>query len=281
MEENGYNITRSPSTVECAWCKKMWDPAEPRFKMCGACKLMAYCSKSCQVRHWREGPAPHRTQCNKATPLRIPESIKNAARHEPEKPCECYDDWNWHHYLGLQLGVCARLGCSNQVTITRFGMSFDQCTVHRGKVHAMALLLCSVSCQAAYDIHKSRGKFWTASHVRATPEQTFAVAKRDFPGLFSAVTNTTRALETHLASNTLEVNHVKIFLAQALDSAIKKLSPKEREGVGLNTEALALELGMSTDLITWCNNQVSVNPKQLWEWQVAKRIVRLDIINSS
>ena len=49
-----------PSRV-CANCDKpAAGPDDPTFKRCGRCKLVWYCSKTCQKKHWRK---EHRHVC--------------------------------------------------------------------------------------------------------------------------------------------------------------------------------------------------------------------------
>ena len=46
----------------CANCKKL-SQTEGKFKACARCKAFHYCSKKCQVEHWKNG---HKVDCNKA-----------------------------------------------------------------------------------------------------------------------------------------------------------------------------------------------------------------------
>ena len=54
----------------CAFCEKQGELAEPRLRVCGACRLRSYCSRACQRSAWygAERPGflqdgPHREQC--------------------------------------------------------------------------------------------------------------------------------------------------------------------------------------------------------------------------
>ena len=50
----------SATEVACASCGAM-----PATKICSLCKLVYYCSKECQVAHWKTGG--HKAECKKAT----------------------------------------------------------------------------------------------------------------------------------------------------------------------------------------------------------------------
>ena len=46
--------------IECAYCQK--PQGATKFEFCSVCKKVYYCSKDCQVKHWKAG---HKTICGK------------------------------------------------------------------------------------------------------------------------------------------------------------------------------------------------------------------------
>ena len=51
-----------PSTDPCAVCGVRPRPGS-KHKLCGGCKAVLYCSKECQVKHWKEGG--HKSECSR------------------------------------------------------------------------------------------------------------------------------------------------------------------------------------------------------------------------
>ena len=58
------HASRKPdaSTDPCAVCGVRPSPGS-KHKLCGGCKAVLYCSKECQVKHWKEGG--HKSECSK------------------------------------------------------------------------------------------------------------------------------------------------------------------------------------------------------------------------
>ncbi|KAL1677367.1 hypothetical protein EV122DRAFT_279157 [Schizophyllum commune] len=52
-------------------CKATFTGEGRRFRYCGACKIVPYCSVECQRKHWRWDRYPHRTICDDFRYLRI------------------------------------------------------------------------------------------------------------------------------------------------------------------------------------------------------------------
>ena len=51
-------------------------------KVCVGCKLVHYCSKMCQLQHWRRPTDPHRAHCNAST-----QSPATAAKKKSNRAC--------------------------------------------------------------------------------------------------------------------------------------------------------------------------------------------------
>ena len=59
----------------CGWCERVQEQGE-RFNSCSRCKVVYYCSKTCQREHWRNG---HRDTCQAPSEREEDTVIKNAA----------------------------------------------------------------------------------------------------------------------------------------------------------------------------------------------------------
>jgi hypothetical protein len=69
----------------CSFCESTED-SEHKLQACSRCKLVAYCSKACQVAHWKNG---HRQACVLVEDRKPPQQkqSKNETQVTIEKPC--------------------------------------------------------------------------------------------------------------------------------------------------------------------------------------------------
>ena len=61
------------SSIQCGQCKKSEDDDDELFRKCSRCKLVYYCSRNCQVAHWKT----HKTTCTKPVKASLPEPLLN------------------------------------------------------------------------------------------------------------------------------------------------------------------------------------------------------------
>ena len=54
----------APKPFECATCFRPHDPPEHKLRPCNGCHRVFYCSKECQVKHWKRERNGHKKQCN-------------------------------------------------------------------------------------------------------------------------------------------------------------------------------------------------------------------------
>ena len=55
------NLTPTSSRA-CAYCDALEDPPDTTLNSCARCRLVFYCSKNYQAKHWKQKPAGHK-QC--------------------------------------------------------------------------------------------------------------------------------------------------------------------------------------------------------------------------
>ncbi len=60
-KQNKIRNNGTPLIYECVECGKMSKPGEPKYQVCGGCKLTNYCSRECQVKNW----PVHKKLCKK------------------------------------------------------------------------------------------------------------------------------------------------------------------------------------------------------------------------
>jgi hypothetical protein len=148
------------SGTVCDHCTARHMTGTPKFKMCSACEAVRYCSKECQIEHWKSGG--HRAKCGKpleksAPLLKVPvndEEMKqyrtyelveetthsdcfdavDMARRRAARACTC----SWHKCnrkieghipLSFAINTC-RVGGGLHVTPTAYC-----CTGHRNRDH--------------------------------------------------------------------------------------------------------------------------------------------------
>ena len=51
------------SSRACGNCGALEDPSDAALSACARCHLVFYCSKPCQVQHWKQKPAGHKQFC--------------------------------------------------------------------------------------------------------------------------------------------------------------------------------------------------------------------------
>jgi len=66
QEEDANPIYSLICKIFCGNCKKIQTPGQIRFKKCARCEMIFYCSRECQVDHWK--PC-HKKKCKKKTNL--------------------------------------------------------------------------------------------------------------------------------------------------------------------------------------------------------------------
>ena len=57
---SGFAVEKGGNHVRCAACKREHKWGEDPFKVCSACRVPHYCTKECQLAHWR---AQHKREC--------------------------------------------------------------------------------------------------------------------------------------------------------------------------------------------------------------------------
>jgi MYND finger len=94
VEEQGGEEAATVSSSDC--CTDKSDAPSPRspqrLKLCRACQAVAYCSRECQMSHWKE----HRPHCKliksmldihqSTVPFDVPKFIEEAFRHGTSVP---------------------------------------------------------------------------------------------------------------------------------------------------------------------------------------------------
>jgi len=66
----------APKPFECATCFRPHDPPEHKLRPCNGCHRVFYCSKECQVKHWKRERNGHKKQCNSEKENRKIKKIK-------------------------------------------------------------------------------------------------------------------------------------------------------------------------------------------------------------
>ena len=62
--------------VVCSWCLKTIKEAP--LNLCGGCKVLKYCSNTCQKEDWLKGP--HKNECKYLKYQRVPSQTRLLAR---------------------------------------------------------------------------------------------------------------------------------------------------------------------------------------------------------
>ena len=74
---------------ECANCGALENPPGSTFSACARCHLVFYCSRACQVQHWKQKPTGHKQFCVTHEERRPPPRLEHCtsqARDELSRP---------------------------------------------------------------------------------------------------------------------------------------------------------------------------------------------------
>jgi hypothetical protein len=131
----------------CDNCTARHMGGTPKFKMCGACTNMRYCSVECQREHWKAG---HKKTCNKppTTILEIKPSVPSYKQHAHELAEEatharCFDANELARRKAARAGTCSWRECDEVVEGPR-ELSFHMvlCSQPGGGAHITPTAYC-------------------------------------------------------------------------------------------------------------------------------------------
>lgn len=145
-------IARHPYTTErCGECGQGEHANGERFKICGHCKWIAYCSKECQVKNWKMHAPLCLAKQGKGTvsPINI---------LEPIPPCPCLKGNDKRMWV-KQNGICSRRGC-NKETFPPHDTAIKEipCALNTPKKHRLKATFCSAKCRRHAEKEKKRQK---------------------------------------------------------------------------------------------------------------------------
>lgn len=129
--------------VFCAGCMRHELRDGPTFLCCGKCERAAYCTRECQVTHWRK---EHRAFC-KTRPAPKTISLEGA-----KPPCRCLDTPEELHEVSAQVFEhCSAPGCFNDLCPPfSLHMHVVQCTrpdYKKEEAHTLAIVYCGIACR--------------------------------------------------------------------------------------------------------------------------------------
>lgn len=142
------------SSEKCANCGiREFIDKDKKFKVCGGCKDVRYCSQQCQTENW----AKHKKYCK----------LKQASNKKPKKQpvimendtyipsCKCLSSYARNTEQSFQYGICCNMDCHNTLTYPINGLStwIIQCTV-RSTMHIFPTAFCSSKCRKRYTLDK-------------------------------------------------------------------------------------------------------------------------------
>lgn len=114
---------------ECANCAAPQGTHSAVLKLCSKCKLAAYCSRNCQLQHWRDGG--HKRFCLAPPERAQPPVVEEFVRKDTSQECIiCRDE--------LITSSASRLSCGHTfhkfclANLRKFGVSQASCPLCRG-----------------------------------------------------------------------------------------------------------------------------------------------------
>jgi len=123
----------------CHSCK-CFEEKEAKFKQCGTCKTVKYCSTVCQRKDWDD----HKKECKFVGQTRG----KQKKRH-----CACFSEGDQWFYERMDPGICSNIKCSTKIPYNQPvvpGYLIKQCDLGTGKEkHVIMTTYCSRACQDA------------------------------------------------------------------------------------------------------------------------------------
>jgi hypothetical protein len=138
----------------------IWEPKKTKFKVCGKCKCIRYCSQECQKEDWSN----HKLLCKLNSGSATEEEVEQATREgkliswetkdadRSMKPkiefCECYNEEDRMFYNAFYAEKCANGQCDKLASSSSgipLAAHMTTCTLVK-RMHIIPYWVCSSAC---------------------------------------------------------------------------------------------------------------------------------------